>query len=62
MPTGTKAGDFRRRAAAVAKSLKLRNQPQRAPLLRKQKALIALADNEDWLDGAPNTKTKPPAS
>ena len=56
MPTETRAVDFRKRADAVAKSLKLRSQLQREPLLRKQKALMALADNEDWLDGKPKRK------
>ena len=60
MTTETRADDFRKRADAVAKTLKLRNQSQRAPLLRKQKALMALADAEDWLDGKPESKSSAP--
>ena len=47
----TKAEGYRKRADAVGRNLQARNRSQRVPLLRKQKALNDLADNEDWLDG-----------
>jgi hypothetical protein len=53
----TKASDFRKRAKVLGKSLSKRGG--RTPsLVRKQKALSDMADNEDWLDGKPEPKAE----
>jgi hypothetical protein len=54
----TKAEGYRKRADAVGRGLQARNRSERVPLLRKQKALSDLADNEDWLDGKPMPAAK----
>lgn len=57
----SKAEEYRRRADALAKSVKKRRARTRSPLLKKHKALVAMAQNEDWLDGkpvAPNCEPK----
>ena len=43
--------DYRKRAKAVADAAKKRTRRERLPLLKKQKALGDMADNEDWLEG-----------
>ena len=53
-----KAETYRKRADAVGKSLKKRNKQERVPLAKRQKALNAMADNEDWLDGKIKPKSK----
>ena len=51
--TPPSADDYRKRAAAIGKRLKhiAKNDKKRGRelLRRKQQALLALADNEDWL-------------
>ena len=53
--TPPSADDYRKRAAAIGKRLKhiAKNDKKRGRelLRRKQQALLALADNEDWLAG-----------
>jgi hypothetical protein len=50
----SKADSYRKRAEALAKAIKKRAGLERPPMLKKQKALMAMADNEDWLDGKPS--------
>jgi hypothetical protein len=47
----TKADDYRKRAAATGKRASKNSKSARQPMLKKQKALNDMADNEDWLDG-----------
>ena len=47
----TKADQYRKRAAALCKRLKPSQVQKTTPVGRKQKALLDMADNEDWLDG-----------
>jgi len=50
----TKADEYRKRAAAVAQTAKGRKaKGDRAGPEKKAKALIDMADNEDWLAGKP---------
>ena len=49
----SKGDDYRKRAKALAGALKSRNKVDRPVIQKKQKALLDLADNEDWLDGKP---------
>ena len=53
----TKAEGYRKRAVAAGKTRRTRSGPAHLALLRKQKALNDMADNEDWLNG----KIKPKA-
>jgi hypothetical protein len=53
----TKAETFRKRAAAAGKSSKKRVKNDRQLLLKRQKALNDMADNEDWLDGKTKDKS-----
>jgi hypothetical protein len=55
----SKADDYRKRADAIAQGVKKRTARTRPPLLKKQKALIAMAEIEDWLDGKPIPQPKP---
>jgi hypothetical protein len=56
----TKADDYRKRADVLGKTLKKgRGKQHRAPLVRKQKALNDMAENEDWLAGKPGTGIAP---
>jgi hypothetical protein len=63
--TPPSADDYRKRAAAIGKRLKhiAKNDKKRGRelLRRKQQALLALADNEDWLAGKSKEKEKPKA-
>jgi hypothetical protein len=52
----TKAEDYRKRAAVLGKRMKSKRVEPTTPLGRKQKALTAMADNEDWLNGKNNPK------
>ena len=54
----TSSNEYRRRANAVGKSLKARSKRGRGPLLKKQKALNDMADNQDWLDGKPKPRAE----
>jgi hypothetical protein len=54
-----RADDYRKRADAVGKSMRIRNAHERSPMLKKKKALTDMADNEEWLDGKIKTKRKP---
>ena len=56
------ADDYRKRAAAMGKRLKHVKSDKKHGLellRRKQQALLALADNEDWLAGKSKEKAKP---
>jgi hypothetical protein len=58
-PSSVKAKNYRKRAVAVGKRLKGRLAPDdRVKLVRKQKALNDMAENEDWLDGKPGSQAK----
>ena len=52
---GDSAVGYRRRAKALDAAMRSRSGNQRVPLLRKQRALVAMADNEDWLNGKDGT-------
>jgi hypothetical protein len=55
-----KAENYRARAAAVIKAAKKRTGfGRRSEMTKKAKALLDMADNQDWLDGKP-TRKKPP--
>ena len=55
----TKADEYRKRAAALAKAAKKRKvKAARAPLEKKAKALTDMADNEDWLAGKVKSKAQ----
>lgn len=54
----SKGEDYRKRVAALARQLKRRNKRERDPLLKKQKTLGDMADNEDWLEGIMRTGWK----
>jgi hypothetical protein len=54
----SRADEYRKRAAALDQSLKKRRNSERLPLLKKQKALNDMADNEDWLDGKSRSGSK----
>jgi hypothetical protein len=56
----SRAEDYRKRADAVAKAVKRRTRLGRLPLLKKQKALMQMADNEDWLDGSRDVPPRSP--
>jgi hypothetical protein len=48
----TKADEYRKRAAALTKTAKWRKaKGDRVGVEKKAKALIDMADNEDWLTG-----------
>jgi hypothetical protein len=47
----TKAEGYRKRAVAAGKTMRTRSGPAHLALLRKQKALNDMADNEEWLNG-----------
>jgi hypothetical protein len=47
----TKADQFRKRAVALGKRLRPSRVQKTSPVGRKQKALLDMADNEDWLNG-----------
>ena len=53
----TKAEQYRKRAEALGKRMKPSQVQRTTPVGRKQKALLDMADNEDWLDGI-KTKAK----
>ena len=55
--TVSKADDYRNRADSLAGALRKRTARAGAPILRKKQALIAMAENEDWLDGKSGTPT-----
>jgi hypothetical protein len=55
----SKADDYRKRAVAITTAAKKRTALERLPLLKKQKALVEMADNEDWLDGKPPSQSPP---
>jgi hypothetical protein len=54
----TKADDYRKRAERVALAVKKRTAKERPVMRKKQQALSDMADNEDWLDGKPDTQPK----
>jgi len=57
--TPKKIGGYRKRAKDINKRLKQRSSPSdHAKLLKKQKALNDMADNDDWLAGKPGSKLK----
>ena len=59
--TPSSADDYRKRAAAIGKRLKHVKSDKKHGvelLRRKQQALLALADNEDWLAGKSKEKAK----
>ena len=58
IPLVSKANEYRKRAADLSKGLRKRSGKERPPLLKKQKALSAMAENEDWLDGKPRNQAK----
>jgi hypothetical protein len=47
------AAQYRRRADALAAAMRRRSPVQKHRLIKKQAALNAMADNEDWLNGKP---------
>ena len=53
----TKADQYRKRATTMGARIKKGPAAVRAPILKKQKALTDMADNEDWLNGI-NTQAK----
>jgi hypothetical protein len=55
----TKAEHYRKRALALGKRMRPSQVQSTTPLGRKQKALTAMADNEDWLDGKNKPKARP---
>jgi hypothetical protein len=54
-----KADDYRKRAVVLGKRMRSRQAQPTTPLGRKHKALTAMADNEDWLDGKNKPKARP---
>jgi hypothetical protein len=54
-----KAESYRRRADGLSKFIKQRSKRHRGPILRRQKALRDMANNEDWLDGKPGSAIRP---
>jgi hypothetical protein len=48
-----KAEDYRKRAKGLGVRLSKTNKAGRGSMGTKQKALLDLADNEDWLEGKP---------
>jgi hypothetical protein len=53
-PSSKKTSNYRKRAKDLNKRLKQRTSTaDRAKLVKKQKALSDMADNEDWLAGKP---------
>jgi hypothetical protein len=54
----TKAEHYRKRAAALGKRMRPAQVQSTTAVGRKQKALIAMAENEDWLEGAAMTRPK----
>jgi hypothetical protein len=57
--TMTTADAYRKRAAAADKSQKNRSRLNSEKLRQKSKALSAMADNQDWLDGKTGSQLKP---
>lgn len=59
VPAPKKIGAYRQRAKELNKRLKERpSAADRAKLVKKQKALNDMADNEDWLAGKPGSQLK----
>ncbi len=57
--SSAKTGSYRKRAKDIEKRVKTRISPKdRAKLLKKQKALNDMADNEEWLAGKPGSQLK----
>jgi hypothetical protein len=54
----TKADKFRKRAEVLGKRLRPSQVQKTSPMGRKQKALLDLADNEDWLNGVKAKKVQ----
>ena len=54
----TKADQFRKRAEVLGKRLRPSQVQKTSPIGRKQKALLDLADNEDWLNGIKAEKVR----
>ena len=54
---GSYGGGARVMDSIRIQGLKSRAKAGRRPLLKKQKALTDMADNEDWLDGKLKSKT-----
>lgn len=50
------AYEYRQRADELEGSLKKRGRKAQHPMLKKQKALRDMADNEDWLAGVVKPK------
>jgi hypothetical protein len=58
-PLSKKTDSYRKRAKEIDKRLKERpSDAERAELLKKQKALGDMADNQDWLAGSPGSQLK----
>jgi hypothetical protein len=58
-PSSKNTDSYRKRAKGIDKRLKERpSATERAKLLKKQKALIDMADNKDWLAGKPGSQLK----
>jgi hypothetical protein len=58
-PSSKKTQGYRKRAKHINKRLKQRvSTTDRAKLVKKQKALNDMADNEDWLAGKPGSQLK----
>ena len=56
----TKGDEYRKRAVALTKTAKRRKaKGDRTGSEKKAKALTAMADNEDWLDGKNKPKARP---
>ena len=58
-PSSKKSGSYRKRVKDINKRLKQRvSTADRSKLVKKQKALNDMADNEDWLVGKPGSQLK----
>jgi hypothetical protein len=56
----TRAEHYRKRAAALGKRMRPAQVQSTTAVGRKEKALLAMAENEDWLDGAAKARPKRP--
>jgi hypothetical protein len=54
----TKAEEYRKRAGTIGQGVRRRSAREGRLMLKKQKALSDMADNEDWLDGKIKTMAK----
>jgi hypothetical protein len=55
----TTSDQYRKRAEKLGAGLQQRTAAERVPVIKKQKALTDMADNEDWLNGKIKAKPNP---